>query len=59
MRLIGMSNQTALSAFPSDDRYFRFHFADTHRMAGLLREFLPQDLVETLVFPASATSSTP
>jgi len=34
--------------FPTDDRYVRFTFADTHRMAGLLREFLPQDILQHL-----------
>lgn len=34
--------------FPSDDRYVRFTFADTHRVAGLLREFLPADLLAHL-----------
>jgi hypothetical protein len=35
-------------SFPSDDRYFRFHFADMRRMAGLLREFLPKELQDCL-----------
>ena len=34
--------------FPTDDRYVRFTFADTHRMAGLLREFLPRDILQHL-----------
>ena len=34
--------------FPSDDRYVRFTFADTHRVAGLLREFLPAELLACL-----------
>ena len=34
--------------FPSDDRYVRFTFADSHRVAGLLREFLPADLLACL-----------
>ena len=34
--------------YPSDDRYVRFTFADAHRVAGLLREFLPTDLLSCL-----------
>lgn len=34
--------------FPSDDRYFRFSFADTVRVANLLREYLPAELVQCL-----------
>jgi len=34
--------------FPADDRYARFTFADTHRMAGLLREILPTDILAGL-----------
>lgn len=35
-------------AFPADDRFLRFTFADTKRVAGLLREFLPKRLVACL-----------
>ena len=34
--------------FPADDRYFRFTFANTQRLAGLLREFLPADMLAHL-----------
>lgn len=36
--------------YPADDRYFRFHFANTQRMAGLLREFLPPEICAVLDF---------
>jgi len=32
----------------ADDRYLRFNFANPHRVAGLIREFLPPDLVQIL-----------
>lgn len=35
-------------AFPADDRFMRFTFADTKRVAGLLREFLPKKLLASL-----------
>jgi len=37
--------------FPADDRYVRFTFADTTRVAGLLREYLPADLIACLDLP--------
>jgi hypothetical protein len=33
---------------PADDRIARFTFSDTTRAAGLIREFLPRDLVASL-----------
>jgi len=34
--------------FPADDRYFRFTFANMQRLAGLLREFLPANMLTHL-----------
>jgi len=34
--------------FPSDDRLARFTFSDTKRAAGLIREYLPPELVACL-----------
>jgi len=35
-------------SFPADDRYFRFTFANMQRLAGLLREFLPANILTHL-----------
>jgi len=41
-------NMEQLMKFPADDRYFRFTFANMQRLAGLLREFLPTELLAHL-----------